>query len=575
MARLRRLHRQPLEMTQGAAILKPVDIALARLEGCLNLQCCWHNVTISAGDCPYIEPGEEDLLVSHERRVIEKCSNCPRFISELEEMKSAGEPLAPILKILTVELVDLRVRLESMDGFLNSKTREIRFLHELSTVLQTSMDLDEVLSVAMTAITAGKGFGMNRAFLLMCDKDQKYLRGYLGVGPRTYEEAWHIWQEVEQTNLTLKEMAQFFRENKLFSEKVKFQDILERLSVPLEDQTHILTRSLHEKRPILVVEAFNNPLVSREFAEILGVDSFLVMPLISGNRKIGVLIADNFITQRAITHQDIQSIETFAFPVAFALVRASLYEQLHEEVDKLTLANRKLQEQQELIVKMEKMALVGRITSSIAHSIRNPLMVIGGFARSLLKSIEVDDPKKEYLSSIIQEARQLEDVLVEILNYSDSLYPVKDRWDLNQLLEDSCRDLQPKFAAVDCSCRFELAEDLPTVLIDYKQISYCVRTLLVTALENRSPGGELLVCSRWWDHVVMLEIYDQNGSLPEDVWETMSTPFSSTQELGVAGVVGLPICRTILEKSGNTLEIERSQGDGMRYIIRLHLQKEE
>ncbi|WP_041970922.1 sensor histidine kinase [Geobacter sp. OR-1] len=541
----------------------------------MNLQCCWRKDTISIEDCPFIEPGEESLLVSYDRRIVEKCLTCPRFASDLNEMDSAGVPSATLLKVLSTELLDLRVRLESMDGFLNSKTREIRFLHELSTVLQTSMDLDEVLSVAMTAITAGKGFGMNRAFLLMCDKDQQYLRGYLGVGPRTIEEAWHIWQEVEQTDLTLKEMAHYFQKNKLFSEKVKFQDILERLTVALDDHDHILTRSLYEKRPILVVEAFNNPLVSREFAEILGVDSFLIMPLISGNRKIGVMIADNFITQRAITHQDIQSIETFAFPVAFALVRASLYEQLHEEVEKLTLANRKLQEQQELIVKMEKMALVGRITSSIAHSIRNPLMVIGGFARSLLKSADVDDPKKEYLSSIIQEVRQLEDVLVEILNYSDSLYPVKDRWDLNQLLEDSCRDLQEKFAAADCGCRFELADDLPTVFIDYKQISYCVRTLLVASLENRSPGGEIVVSSRWWDNVVMLEIDDPHGNLTEDTWETMSPPFSSTQELGVAGVVGLPICRTILEKSGNSLTVERPQGGGMQYIIKLNLQKED
>lgn len=541
----------------------------------MDLHCCWRKENISADDCPYLEPGEEYFLVSHERRVVEKCLHCPRFASDLEIMNGAGEPLVPLVNFLSDELQDVKIRLESMDGFLNSKTREIRFLHELSTVLQTSMDLDEVLSVAMTAITAGKGFGMNRAFLLMCDKEQQYLRGYLGVGPRSYEEAWHIWQEVEQTNLTLKEMAQFFRKNKLFSEKIKFQDILERLTVPLEDQEHILTRSLYEKRPILVVEAFNNPLVSREFAEVLGVDSFLVMPLISGNRKIGVLIADNFITHRAITHQDIQSIETFAFPVAFALVRASLYEQLHEEVEKITLANHKLQEQQELIVKMEKMALVGRITSSIAHSIRNPLMVIGGFARSLLKSVDVDDPKKEYLSSIIQEARQLEDVLVEILNYSDSLYPVKDRWDLNQLVVDSYRELQEQFDSAGCVCRLELAENLPSVLVDYKQISYCVRTLLTTSLENRSPGGDMVFRSRWWGNVVELELEDANGSLPEEARESLSTPFASTQELGVAGIVGLPICRTILEKSGNNLEIEKTQAGGMRYLIRLNLQKEE
>ena len=80
------------------------------------------------------------------------------------------------------------------------------------------------------------------------------------------------------------------------------------------------------------------------------------------------------------------SLETFAFPVAFAIERASLYERLQVELNRVTEAGKKLKEQQELIVRMENMALVGRITSSIAHSIRNPLMIIGGFARSMLKN---------------------------------------------------------------------------------------------------------------------------------------------------------------------------------------------
>ncbi len=499
--------------------------------------------------------------------MLEKCLDCPRFDNDLKNLTESDKPLAPLLALLSTEFVDMRVRLQSMDGFLNSKTREIRFLHELSTILQTSMDLDEVLSVAMTAITAGKGFGMNRAFLLMCDKEQEYLRGYLGVGPKTYEEAWNIWQEVSQTDLSLKEMAEHFQKNKLSSEKVKFHDILERLTVPLKDEEHILNQALLEKRPILVVEAFNNPLVSFEFAQILGVDSFLIMPLISGNRRIGVLIADNFITHRPITHQDIQSIETFAFPVAFALVRASLYEQLQDELDKLTQANHKLQEQQELIVKMEKMALVGRITSSIAHSIRNPLMVIGGFARSLVKSSALDDPKNKYLGSIIQEVRQLEEVLEEILNYSDSLYPVMDRWDVNKLVADVCSDLRERFEKADCGYLLDLSDNLPSVLIDYKQIAYCVRTLISSALENRITGGKIAISSRINDGMVEISITDFKSTFTNEAVEMLSTPFSSTQALGEG--MGLPLCSTILEKSGHQLLVDKPTVGGLCFTIRL------
>jgi len=539
----------------------------------LDWTCCWHKDVIAPEECPYIEEGEEYLYAAQQRRILEKCLECPRFTVDIQRMRESGEQLAPLFSVLTNEFLDMRIRLQSMDGFLNSKTREIRFLHELNTVLQTSMDLDEILSVAMTAITAGKGFGMNRAFLLMCDKEQQYLRGYLGVGPRTYDEAWHIWEEVSRNDLSLKEMARQFQINKLSFEKVKFHDILERLTIPLSDQDHILNRALREKRPIMVEDAFHNPQVNFQFAQTLGVDSFLVMPLVSSNRRIGVIIADNCITHRPITQQDIQSLETFAFPVGFALVRASLYERLQEEVDKLTVANRKLQEQQELIVKMEKMALVGRITSSIAHSIRNPLMVIGGFARSLLKDVTVDDPKKEYLGSIVQEARQLEDVLEEILNYSESLYPVKDRWDINQVVTGICRELQDRFEAEQCGCQMELANELPMLFIDYKQISYCIRTILSSALDHRVRGGKIVV--RTWHErdAVIVCVEDRFSTLTASLWESLVTPFAETQELGVG--VGLPLCRTILEKSGHRLLLENLPEGGIRYIIQLLQHKEE
>ncbi len=363
----------------------------------MDWQCCWNKSEITARECPFIAEGEEDLFTLQRRRIVEKCLECPRFSDDLRTMQESGTPLAGLLPHIIAEFQEKKAQLQSMGSFLSSKTKEIRFLHELSLVLQTSLDLDEVLSVALTAITAGKGFGMNRAFLLMADKERKYLKGYIGIGPRNYEEAWQIWQEIDQNRASLTAMARNFLRNKFSSERAKFQDILEKISVPLGDSEHIFNRALQQKKAILVTDAFHSREVAPELAQLLGVDTFLVMPLISRNRRIGVIIADNWVTHKPITTQDMQSLETFAFPVAFALERASLYERVQEDVDKLIAANRKLREQQELIVRMEKMALVGRITSSIAHSIRNPLLVIGGFARSLLRDIGENAPKRDYL----------------------------------------------------------------------------------------------------------------------------------------------------------------------------------
>lgn len=540
----------------------------------MDWKCCWNREVIEPGDCPNIGEGEEVLYSFHQRRILEKCVDCPRFREDLQRLREEGNPLAEMLPPILADLHDQRGKLQSMVGFLDSREREIKFLHEISLVLQTSVDLDEVLSVVMTAITAGKGFGMNRAFLLLADKERKFLRGYLGVGPRSYGDAWGIWEEIQRDDFTLKEMAKNFYRTKLSSEKQKFHDILERLSIPLSDQRHILNRALREKRPFLVENAFHNPECDYALAQTLGVDTFLITPLISRNRRIGVIISDNCITHKPITPQDVQSLETFAFPVAFAIERASLYERLQEELLKVTAANVKMKEQQELIVKMERMALVGKITSSIAHSIRNPLMIIGGFARSLLKGASEQDPKREYLESIVRETRQLEEVLEEVLNYSDSLYPALDTWDVNQLVSTVCRELDARLTERRVACRLRLDGELPPARIDYRQVSYCVRTVLASTMEGMPDGGEVRIETRREGGWVVIEVRDQGEPLSRASLDALATPFGTSTEVGSG--LGLAICRTIMEKHGNVFDVEcPSDTGGNRYLIKLPVNGEE
>jgi signal transduction histidine kinase len=538
----------------------------------LDWECCWSKEEITPELCPYIGVGEEDLYSSQRRRVVEKCVDCPRFKNDLARIKGAGNPLSDILPFILTEFQEQKAQMGAMLSFLNSKTREMKFLREVSLVLQTSLDLDEVLSVAMTAITAGKGFGMNRAFLLMTDKERRNIRGYLGVGPRDFEEASRTWEDIGKSNFTLKELAKNFQKTKLSSEKVKFHDILEQLTVPLADQEHIFNRALKTRRPILVENALNNPDLDRGLARILGVDCFLVMPLISRNRRVGVIIADNCITHKPITLQDMQSLETFAFPVAFALERASLYERLQEEVDKQKTANMKLREQQELIVKMEKMALVGKITSSIAHSIRNPLMVIGGFARTLLKGTAENDERRSYLDSIVRETRQLEDVLSEVLDYSESLFPAMDFWDLNELLSTAMAELSETLEQSRIKPSVQLSPELPMVRIDYKQVSYCIKTIVSTAVANMKKRGNLRVETSQDAEGVWLRISDSGKPLSVQAQEALTAPFFQTQELGTG--VGLSLCKTILERQGGSLSIVSRPGGGNTYSIRVTTRKE-
>lgn len=539
----------------------------------MNQECCWNRNDIDQADCPKIVAGEEDLLVFQRQRNLEKCCECPRFLSDLKQLRDENNPLAPFLGNLLTEYRRQKIQIQSLVSFLDNKTLEMRFFHELGSVLQSSVDLDEVLSVALTAITAGKGFGMNRAFLLLTDREAGMLSGYLGIGPRNIEEASQVWNEIVQNDMDLQTLAQNFRLNKLSSERAKFHDLLEQLTVPLSNKDHILIKALDGKLPIMVERAFQHPDVPPELARLLGVDSFLLMPLISRNRRIGMIIADNCITNRPITEEDLHSLETFGFPVAFAIERASLYDKLQVELNRVTEAGKKLKEQQELIVRMENMALVGRITSSIAHSVRNPLMIIGGFARSILKNSPESDPKRSFIESIVAETRQLEGVLDEILNYSDSLYPTRDFWDVNQLVETALSDSSDALTSLGYATGYIPGPDLPPVYIDFKQLSYCLRTVLQNDINGISNDLSIMIRSQNSDGGVVLRIEDRSRHISQAELDRLLVPFSESRDLGAG--LGLALCKTMLEKQGITFVAHADEQDGIRYTITLPTHKEE
>ena len=513
------------------------------------------------------------MLVSKQQRNMEKCCECPKFLNDLQQMHDDANPLAPVLAGFLAEYRRQKSHIQSLVSFLDIKTLEIRFLHELGYVLQSSVDLDEVLSVALTAITSGKGFGMNRAFLLLCDREEGVLKGYLGIGPRNQEEASGVWNEILQNDMDLQALAQNFRLNKLSSERAKFHDLLEQLTVPLSNKEHIIIKALDGKRPIMVEGAFQHPDVPPELARLLGVDAFLLMPLISRNRRVGMIIADNCITHRAITGEDMHSLETFGFPVAFAIERASLYDKLQVELNRVTEAGKKLKEQQELIVRMENMALVGRITSSIAHSVRNPLMIIGGFARSMLKNSSESDPRRTFIESIVAETRQLEGVLDEILNYSDSLYPTRDFWDVNQLVETALRDTADSLTPLGYAIGYSSGHDLPPVYIDFKQLSYCLRTLLLNDVSGFGGERSIAISSENGDDCVILRIDDRSRHISQVELDRLLVPFSETCDLGAG--LGLALCKTMLEKQGIPFVAQADLHEGIRYTIILPTRKEE
>jgi signal transduction histidine kinase len=530
-------------------------------------ECCWRKEQIAPEDCPFITADEGQLLFNRKQRFLRRCLECPSLIDDLRRPLRELDGLNEVFPYAIEELLALRASLQDQQGLLAARAREIKFLHEVGLVLQTSVDMDEVIAMALTAVTAGQGFGLNRAILLLVDRNRRRLQGHFAVGPRHREEAAQIWKELEERDLTLREMAQRFFEQKMRAERERFSDLLEILSVPLDATGHPFIQTLNAQLSRFIPDLWQESGFFGGQREALGVNQLVLVPLVSKNRRIGLLLADNIVSERPIGAEDLQSLETFALPMAFAIERAALYEQLQQELERVQDANRRLHEQQETIVRMEKMALVGNLTANIAHSIRNPLTIIGGFARTLVRNTPVDDPKRSPIESIVREARRLENVLQEVLIHSESLHPTLDLWDVNQIVAGTYAGMREELAMAGVESHLHLAPDLPQVKLDYKKLGYCLRALFGNVLGRLPRGCRLEMATKVSDGWVEILLSDNGPPLAAEA-------LHAARELDPGSAVtgndlGLSLCARILAAHGAEFSADSSTENGTVFTISL------
>lgn len=532
---------------------------------------CWHKEHLEPGECPFIGERQQSLRDDRQQRFIRHCVGCSTFLQSLETIASgATEP--ELFPVLIESLYAHQERMRQLERQVAGRDRMIAFLNEVGRVLQTSVDRDEVIAMALTAVTAGKGFSLNRAILLLVDEAGENLIGHMAVGPREAEEAGRIWREVEELDLSLAEMAQHFFRQKMAAEREKFRPLLTLLATPLNRRDHLFVRTLEERTPRHILNLGAEKDIDPLQREALGVRELVLVPLSNQERRIGLLIADNCINCRPLTIDDLQSLEIFALPVSFAIERAALYQRLQQELDNLTAAHRQLKLQQDVIVRMERLALFGRLAADLAHSIRNPLMIIGGFSRSLLKETAADAPQHRYLDSIVREARRLEASLADVLTQTEALQPALDTWDVNRLLTQVVSGLKEDFALFDVYCRLDLAPDLPPVRLDLKVMTHCLRALLGRAMEGAPAGETVTIATQRREETLQILIGDH--TCPPDADELAAIATAGTSSIGDKELGGLALCARLFAEQRVRLEFTPCAAGGTLYTITIPIMED-
>lgn len=203
---------------------------------------------------------------------------------------------------------------------------ELWLLYEISNAMRTTLELEEILYIILTAVTSHEGLGFNRAMLFLVNGIENTLEGKMGIGPHSIEEANHIWKSIEEKKMALEDLINAY-DNFKRDPNSKLHNLVKSMRIPLDESQGVLTLTVLEGMPLEVLNEDARRRVDDKYLNMLGAKYFVTVPLKAKDKVVGIIMVDNIFTQKPITKSDISLLSLFANHAGLAIENSRLYEE--------------------------------------------------------------------------------------------------------------------------------------------------------------------------------------------------------------------------------------------------------
>jgi signal transduction histidine kinase len=309
--------------------------------------------------------------------------------------------------------------------------------------------------------------------------------------------------------------------------------------------------------------------IDKEIIGRLEMDSFALVPLVSKDRNLGILVADNFSSKKSIHDEDVERLRAFANHVSLAIENSRLYKSLKQTVEELQSAYAELQQNRDKLIRSERLSAVGMVAAQVAHDIRNPMTIIGGFARRIFKQSKSGFNKINigHIQIIINEIERLENILNDLLSYTSPEVPHGDLVDLNSLVKSTCEMYAPMMEQNNVTLEEQLDPNLPELVLDEDLIKRATINIIKNSIEAMPDGGSITVATGIDNQCARIEISDRGEGVDKDNTDKLFEPFFTTKAKGTG--LGLTISDQIIRSHGGTIEVLKRKEKGVSVIFQL------
>ena len=232
----------------------------------------------------------------------------------------------------------------------------------------------------------------------------------------------------------------------------------------------------------------------------------------------------------------------------------------------LSRGNRRLRSQLDI---SEKLAMIGRLASGVAHELNNPLDGVRRYVRLTQEGLEAEKTDlNQYLERAMSGLSRMASIVRQLLTFSRNVVIENELENLRTMLEEVVRTLTPTGSAGPTVELVNPYVDIPVP----RALFQVFVNLIKNALDAVEPNG-----SRGWVRVrveqdgdtIEIRVEDNGTGVAPDDLRRVFEPFFTTKEVGRGTGLGLPISARIVERCGGTIRIESEKGQGTTVSVSL------
>ena len=429
-------------------------------------------------------------------------------------------------------------------------------LYDISNILLERSKTEDILFLLLTITTIGDVFAFNRAFAFLYDKEFNVFRGRMCVAPKNAQDAGMIWSNMQNLDkYALREKLMLSFDKRSMEDSWDLNQKFLNTVIPNNENCKLFYDVFNNKNRINITN-INTEEVNqiKKYTDIFGDCPFAIIPIMNATNCIGMIVVDNPYNGKSIPEDDLDYLKMFGRQAAVALEYSSLYNEIEKNNNALKAAEKTL-------LDLKSLAIIGEMSSSMAHNLRNFIVPIAGFANRLVK-VSKDENIKNYAQIIANEVENLENYLKRNLSFAKSINLEVDNIKIddmikyltilaNEYIKKSGKKI--KFYALKITKK-------EVVRWDYDRMNEVIFNLIINAIDAINDNDEDSIISVIFDDnayresIIDIIVENTNSYIEPEVAEKIFTPFFTTKSHGVG--IGLAISKRIVEAHGGSMIIK-------------------